>query len=241
MKKVLLAGAALAALATGAQAADLGTARTPIPAAVMAPAGFNWTGFYLGGQIGYGWGVASRVATGGFANSYTTSGVLGGIHAGYNWQGAGSPVVLGIVADIEAAGLNGNDRGVGGSIDRTRVNWAGSLRVNAGVAVDRALLYVTGGLAFGGLGFRNDDLPVASFGSTRAGWTVGAGLAYAFTPNWAAFVEYRYADFGRTASPGFPGPLPSGIDGFRTQVTTHTARIGVSYLFTTGGAVSARY
>jgi opacity protein-like surface antigen len=152
MKKLLLATSALVAFAAGAQAADLGAPRMPIAAAVVAPA-YNWTGFFIGGQVGYEWARFARVNTNAFANTYNGSGLVGGIHAGYNWQGA-SPLVVGVIADIEAAGVNGNDGAVGGGLDRGRINWQGSLRARLGFAADRALIYATGGLAFGWLDSR---------------------------------------------------------------------------------------
>ncbi|MDP3547059.1 MAG: porin family protein [Phreatobacter sp.] len=243
MKKFLLATTALVAFSAGAQAADLGAPRMPIASAVVMPA-FNWTGFYFGAQVGYGWGRNVRdVVGGGFTNAYNSNGLLGGVHVGYNWQGA-SPLVVGIVADIEAAGLSGNDANVGGTLDTARVNWQGSVRGRLGFAADRALFYVTGGLAFGGLNYTNNDgvLPVVSFSRTRTGWTLGAGVEYAFAPNWTAHAEYRYTDFGRTFSPGSPAALPNGTAAYSTLTTTHTVRLGVSYLFSTGpSAVVARY
>jgi outer membrane immunogenic protein len=241
MKKFLLASVAVAALASGAQAADLGVARGPVAAAVIAPV-FNWSGVFVGAQIGYGWGRNTRENTGGFINSYNSSGLLGGVHLGYNYQI--NNFVLGVVADIEAAGISGNDAGVGGAIDGARVNWQGSLRARAGIAFDRALIYATGGLAFGGINYwTNSGGLVDSFNRTRAGWTLGGGVEYAFTPNWTAHIEYRYTDFGRSSSPNFPGALPvSGAAGYQTKTTTHTVRLGVSYLFSTGpSAVVARY
>ncbi|MBL8568452.1 MAG: porin family protein [Phreatobacter sp.] len=241
MKKFLLAGVAAVALASGAQAADLGVARAPVAAVVMVPV-FNWSGVFVGAQIGYGWGRNTRENTLPFINSYNSRGLLGGVHLGYNHQI--NNFVLGVVADIEAAGISGNDAGLGGSIDGARINWQGSLRARAGIAFDRALIYATGGLAFGGINYTtNGGGLIDSFNRTRAGWTIGGGVEYAFTPNWTAHVEYRYTDFGRASSPNFPGNLPvSGGFGYQTKTTTHTVRLGVSYLFSTGpSAVVARY
>ncbi|MGU9981222.1 outer membrane protein [Phreatobacter sp. HK31-P] len=240
MKKLLLATTALVAFAAGAHAADLGSPRMPIAAAVVAPA-YNWTGFFVGAQVGYEWARFARVTSGGFANAYNGSGLMGGLHAGYNWQGA-SPLVVGVIADIEAAGVSGNDAGVGGTFDRGRINWQGSLRARLGFAADRALFYATGGLAFGGLSFTNDVGALANtFSQTRVGWTAGAGIEYAVNPNWSVGLEYRYTDFGRTSSPGFPAALPNGNAGFRTTTTSHAVRATLSYHFVTGGPVVARY
>jgi outer membrane immunogenic protein len=241
MKKFLLAGAALAALATGAQAADLGVRRVEVPSAVIAPV-FNWTGFYLGGQVGYGWlNGSSTFSQGAPTLGVRSSGVFGGVHIGYNYQI--NNFVLGLEADAELSGIRGN---VGNAVGITSqgifdVRWQGSLRARAGVAVDRALLYVTGGLALADFRMAGGPLggPLQGYSSTRAGWTVGAGVEYALAPNWTARLEYRYANYGSVSAD--LGPLYAGVTQ-RTSLQSHSVRVGVSYLFSTGpGAVTARY
>jgi outer membrane immunogenic protein len=246
MKKFLLAGAAIAALSTGAQAADLGSPRGPIAAAIIAPV-FNWSGVFVGAQIGYGWGrTAVDAAVGGAfdpinSGSYSTNGITGGVHLGYNWQI--NNIVLGIVTDIEASSLRGSARA--GTVDYfTRLNWQGSTRARLGVAIDRVHVYATGGVAYAGLDYRAFDIgaPVGAGSSgARFGWTVGAGVEYAITPNWVASLEYRYTDFGRR-NVGYIGSPVTTIDSASFKTTTHTVRLGVSYLFSTGpSAVVARY
>lgn len=250
MKKFLLAGAAIAALATGAQAADLGSARAPIAAVVAAPV-FNWSGVFIGAQIGYGWGNTAVSAFNGVtynplnSGSYNINGVTGGVHLGYNWQI--NNIVLGLVTDIEAAGIRGSATAPLGNMDyRTRLNWQGSTRARLGVAVDRVHLYATGGLAYAGIDYQafNAAAPVGvGSNSTRLGWTLGVGAEYAITPNWVASLEYRYTDFGRrNVNYAFPGSAVTNIDSAQFKTTTHTVRVGVSYLFSTGpSAIVARY
>lgn len=113
MKRLALA-ISLAVLGTGsAFAADLAPSYTKAP--VMASV-YNWTGFYVGGNLGYGWGrtsddvnfLRSAVAFGAvpFSVSADLKGVLGGVQAGYNWQI--QRVVFGIEADIDAADIKGS-------------------------------------------------------------------------------------------------------------------------------------
>ena len=251
MKKLLLAGAAAIAFASGAQAADLGVARVPVAAAVMAPV-FNWSGVFVGAQIGYGWGKTNVDAYNGAlynvanSGSYNSNGITGGVHLGYNWQV--NNLVFGVVTDIEASGIRGSATTVGVAafpMDYyTRLNWQGSLRARLGVAIDRVHIYATGGLAYGGLDYRAFNSAAVtglSSSSTRAGWTVGAGVEYAFTPNWVASLEYRYTDFGSQTVSYLASPV-TNIDSARYKTTTHTVRLGVSYLFSTGpSAVVARY
>ena len=245
MRHFLLAAASALALSTGfAQAADLGSPRMPVASAVVMPT-FSWTGFYIGGQIGGAWMNNSTrefvTATGlasGFQRSFRANGLIGGIHAGYNYQV--NNFVLGLEADLEAAGVSGGYTLANGNGTRFRENWQGSVRARAGVAVDRALFYVTGGVAFAQM--RHSYFTPAlieSFSQTRTGWTVGAGVEYAFTSNWTARLEYRYSDFGRpgyNSTAAFPGFT------YRHNPNEHAVRVGVSYLFSTGpSAVVARY
>jgi outer membrane immunogenic protein len=241
MKKFLLAGVAAIALASGAQAADLGVPRGAVAAAVVAPV-FSWTGFYVGGQIGYGWlNGSSTFSNGAPTLPVRSSGVFGGVHVGYNYQI--NNFVLGAEADIEYSGIRGTrtDLTGGTSAGIFDSRWQGSLRARAGVAADRALFYVTGGLAFADFRLAGGPAagPLQGYTSTRAGWTLGAGVEYAFTPNWTARVEYRYANYGSVSAD--LGPLYPGVVQ-RTSLHTHAVRLGVSYLFSTGpSAVVARY
>lgn len=243
-----LALAALAAAFTtaGAQAADLGAPRMPVAAAVVAPA-FSWTGFYTGLDLGYWTGHGTTFVPGFVAGQPRPNGVTLGGHLGYRHQFANN-LVLGVEADLSWLG----GRRVFGTIPgdvavyALRGTWDGSLRATAGFAVDRALFYVTGGLAVieaTGCAVANPALstacfPGTSYGGTRAGWTVGAGFAYAVAPNWSVRAEYLYANYGsRTyATPAsFTGTTVSRLE-------THKVRVGVSYQFTTGpSAVTARY
>ncbi|PTM53497.1 outer membrane protein [Phreatobacter oligotrophus] len=244
MKNLLLATTALVAFAGGAQAADLGAPRSPVAAAVVAPA-FNWTGFYVGAQFGYGWGAATQpwtavvvnpVAFPNFQANARQSGLLGGVHVGYNWQI--NSLVLGVVADVEASGINGNDGGSGGDVNGVRHRWNASLRGRVGFAVDQALIYATGGFAYmNAQGTQTSRAPNEFIGFNTTGWTAGAGVEYAFTPNLTARVEYRYTDYSAKT---VIFPVSGYSERIRPQI--HAVRLGVSYLFSTGpSAVVARY
>ncbi len=96
MKKFAVLGAVLAALvvAAPAQAADV-PIRGPIYKAAPAPV-YNWTGFYVGAHVGYGWASSGLGDLDGF---------LGGVQAGYNWQFSRN-WVFGIEGDISATDMN---------------------------------------------------------------------------------------------------------------------------------------
>ncbi len=171
MKKLVLVSAALAALvAAPAMAADLPVKAPVYKAPVIVPS-YNWTGFYVGANIGGHWGSDSITTTGdqlGFpgpgldALSPTTlkpEGVIGGIQLGYNWQ-VDPRWMVGIEAD--ANWLGGSDSRAlvypgplpaAGDVltNSTKANFLGTIRGRLGLTFDRALFYATGGVAFGSI------------------------------------------------------------------------------------------
>jgi outer membrane immunogenic protein len=186
MKRLVLAacaGLAAAAMATPSIAADLGPRPVYKGPAFVAPV-FTWTGFYIGANAGYGWGTSRWDPL----VSFDTTGWLVGGTLGYNVQ-MGS-VVFGVEGDIAWSNMKGDFFGV----LETKVPWFGTARGRIGYAFDRFLPYITGGLAVGKV-----EMEVAGAGrdsETRYGWTVGAGVEWAFLANWSAKIEYLYADLG---------------------------------------------
>jgi outer membrane immunogenic protein len=261
MRKILLAGLALTALCSApAFAADI-PAKAPVyKAPVVIP--FSWTGWYVGANIGYGWGNGDTFfdplpSAAAFINLAPTTlgpdpkGVLGGGQLGFNWQTG--QWVWGFETDFQGSGIKGSVTqtpiiqnngtpfpGAGFLQASEKIDWFGTLRLRAGIAADRLLLYVTGGLIYGHVNYaaETDFRPVgtvhypASFSKTKAGWTGGGGLEWAFAPNWSAKAEYLYYDLGDetfTANPSLP--LPPFQVRYTWQTTGHIARVGVNYRF----------
>jgi outer membrane immunogenic protein len=169
MKKFLVCAAVFGALGvTSAVAADLPT-KAPVYKAPPAAVGYNWTGFYIGANAGYGWSDpsfilsadngAGQALVGNFtprSGSFRSSGFIGGGQLGYNWQFHRN-WVAGIEADVDYAAVRSN-----GSfpvlytlgpyrIDAGRsMDWFGTVRARLGVLpTERFLVFVTGGLAYG--------------------------------------------------------------------------------------------
>jgi outer membrane immunogenic protein len=206
MKRLLLASAAAIALSAPALAADLG-ARMPVKAPAYVAA-YNWTGFYLGVNLGGGWGTFDETVTspfGSVATSERMSGVIGGGQVGYNWQTGN--LLFGLEADLQGSGEQGSITGTGGIITVTttdRLRWFGTGRGRVGYAADRWLFYVTGGGAWQNTS-RDVTVTVAGIGGgtatasdsgTRFGWTLGGGVETALWANWTGGVEYLYIDTG---------------------------------------------
>jgi outer membrane immunogenic protein len=259
-RKFLLASVGAVALTgSAAFAADL-PSRAPPPVYLPPPPIFTWTGIYIGGQIGYAWGTGSNnfnefdPFTGtAFATSAggTPNGVIGGAHVGYQYQF--NQLVLGLEGTVDGTSLRNNAVAslpfFGGRFNvnaSTNADVQGSIRGRLGVAWDRALIYATGGVAFGGFntnfsvnGNAADGTPFFasnSFSNTRVGWTVGGGIDYAVTNNWSIFAEYRYTNFGSIRNDLFPGLanfdglLGGRLNGGR-EIRQNQVQVGFSYKF----------
>jgi outer membrane immunogenic protein len=238
MKKLLLGAAAMIAFAAPALAADL-PARpyTKAPAYTAPEVVYNWTGFYIGGNIG-----------GAFAGNSSFEGsdgrFMGGVQGGFDYQFAPN-WVIGAEAQYDwmANNNNGGVRFPGGTLITGNSNQLGSVTGRFGYTWGPALLYAKGGYAWrdnNGIGVSNlAGAPVAftTDGGHRDGYTVGAGLEYMFAPNWSAKAEYQYYNFGST---NFIGG-PAEIIGSRFREDEHTVKVGVNYRFGWGGPVAARY
>lgn len=232
IKGLFLASAAIVALPIGAAgAADL-PARMPVKAAPIAPLPFNWTGFYVGANVGAIWSKSSAVddGTSGFApfpgDISTGVGILGGVQAGYNWQV--SNFVLGVEGDIDLASVKRSIAINAADTHNASLSALGTVRGRAGLAFDRFLPYVTGGVAFADL--KNEYVSTFPFtanrGSSATGWTVGGGLEYAFDNHWSAKAEYLYVKFPDKTVLSSAPPYS-----FRFSDSESIARVGVNYRF----------
>ncbi|MFO1110569.1 MAG: outer membrane protein [Bradyrhizobium sp.] len=245
MKKIALAAAATMLFAGAASAADMAArpyAKAPMPVAMV----YNWTGFYIGADVGYGWGRSTGTLTnaaGAFPVPYSLnpSGVIGGGFIGGNYQI--NNVVLGVEADWQAADLDQSGNFLFGGVPTyrigTKIKDYGSVRGRLGLAFNQWMVFGTAGAAWGSwdTSYGLIGFPPALTDSVRSGvgWTAGAGVEYAFTPNWIGRVEYRYTDLG-TAS--FVN-VPTNSAEVGNKVTINDVRFGIAYKF--GGPVVAKY
>ena len=215
----LLLSTALIALAAPAFAADMPGRRAPQPVYNQVPPAFTWTGFYLGANAGAVWGDFTKA--GRFIDP--KAGFTGGITAGYNHQFG--QFVAGVEGDYNYSGMGG--RGFvapGGAAAKGDLTSFGTVRGRLGVAFDRALIYGTGGYAFG---FSSVESGFIKSNSSHHGYVIGAGLEYAFTQNISAKAEYLYMPLDSknlVAVPGF------GV-GSKTGIDANVLRAGVNYRF----------
>lgn len=218
----------------GAHAADL--TYEPVP---VAPAPFNWTGFYIGvhGGVG-GANVDSNFSNPDFSANWsdTAFGAFGGAQIGYNYQFAPNWVV-GAETDIAASGIKAsfdyNEPGFDQSIE-AKVDWFGTIRGRLGYAWDELLLYGTGGAAYGNLKAKAhfSDAPDLDFdvSDTQWGWTIGAGVEYAITPNITLKTEYLYVDLGSVDLNGY-NVVVDAVGDTSVDAAFHTVKFGLNYKF----------
>ncbi|THD48585.1 MAG: porin family protein [Bradyrhizobium sp.] len=240
-RSMLASFAALTLSAVAASAADLPTHKSAPPPAPMAPAAFSWTGFYLGVEGGGAWGQSRAdyplAGPAGFL-PYDPRGAFGGLYAGYNYQMPNN-FVLGVEGDVNWGDIRNRtyyhtvpqnplgfeDTGVGD------MSWFGSARVRAGVAIDRFLPFVTGGVAVAeyqnSLFALTNPLFTGTYNHAEVGWTLGAGLEYAITNNISLRAEYRYANYGDQKDTLATNPAAV----HDTTLSTNDARVGIAYKF----------
>ena len=203
MKKLFAAAVSLAAILTAAPAlaADMAVKAPPM---APLPVIYNWTGFYIGANGGWGssrncWDfvVPGAVVSDGCADR--SGGLIGG-QIGYRWQTGGW--VFGLEAQGDWADLSHTRISL---IDptfstRARTDGIGLFTGQIGYAWNAALFYVKGGAAVTSNRFdiltTLGGVSVASASSTRWGGAIGVGFEYGFAPNWSVGFEYDHLFMG---------------------------------------------
>ncbi len=249
-------------LTTAAMAADLA-----VPMTYKAPPaglGYNWTGFYAGLNAGGVWnydpGAPICLNPAGVSNgagchvvptnsNINTAGFIGGGQIGYNWQL--QHWVLGIETDLQGSTINGSQSysgtllGIGAanttgtSTANEKLDLFGTVRGRIGYAWGPALLYATGGLAYGHAAlnstftFASGVSYLASGNTGLVGGTVGGGLEYAFNGHWSAKVEGLYYNLGSASiqGPATPAAIGLAAHGKTFDFEGAIGRAGVNYRF----------
>jgi outer membrane immunogenic protein len=229
MRRILIAAPLLLTLAAGVQAADR-----------------NWTGVYVGANLGYGNAKASAdfsvLGVPLLNGSENLDGMLYGFQAGYNYQIG--RVVLGIEADINGSLQKASNTRICAALacnlvaitqtSEDSIPWLGTARLRAGFAFDRFLVYGTAGAGFGE--FKSTQTLTTLLGTVtsatsdqRPAWVAGAGIEAAITDHWSVKAEYLYLDTG-TFNTTY-SLLGIGLITERSRMTDNMFRLGVNYRF----------
>lgn len=258
IRRVLFGLVSAVAFVTSVSAADMYPADGPggLKDAPYIPVQ-SWTGFYIGVNGGYGWSASDSRLDGSAAEldycykyycyfdkdaghrDLSPTGGFGGGQIGYNAQR--NRFVFGIEADIQGSGIGdsaaidllGGDAAVRG---KTELNWFGTVRGRVGYTFDRALVYFTGGFAFGGvkdtLGVTSPwgDTAKVSKDDTKTGFVLGGGIEYALNSSWSLKGEYQYIDLGSEKLSADAGDYCAWASGtLHADHTYHTVRAGLNY------------
>ncbi len=249
--RLLAASVILGALSSAALAADLPNIKGAPPVYTPPPA-FYWNGAYVGIEGGGAWGSAEQTdSTPWSSGSYRVSGGLVGASIGYNWQV--NNFVFGLEGDGSAAWISGSTFGIYPTYPAcylpncaANLEALGTARGRVGIAFDRFLPYVTGGVAVGSLHGQEGYVAEGEGGSgttTVPGWTIGAGIEAKLSPNWSAKLEYLHVDLGDYAI--FDATIPPvGVFAQHIRFTSEIVRAGLNYkfdLFAPPAPVVARY
>jgi outer membrane immunogenic protein len=202
MRKLLLTTAALVALTAGEGfGADLRAPAYKAPPMAALP---MWAGWYGGVNLGY-MSLTDRV------NHFDSgsdcwwdcdvlhfrdhsSGVLGGLQVGYNWQ-AGN-IVYGLETDVNFASVRTHRTAIDGDyLQNSDLSAIGTVRARLGWAVDRTLIYATGGFAYANVHDHvndSDDPGLWDKSAWLGGWVAGGGIEYAMGARWSIKAEAMF-------------------------------------------------
>ena len=237
MRTSLLIGICAAALtAAPAIAADLRVKAPPVP--VPAPILFNWTGFYIGANIG-GARSHSTVTDNVTGATFNTdnSGVIGGGQFGYNWQV--NNFVLGIEGDIDGTSISRTGPGVvtafGTLQASASTDWVATLAGRIGYAFDHWMIYGKGGGAWVQNSATLTNLTTGasvSASNTNSGWVAGIGAEWAWSGPWSAKIEYDHVQLDDWST---ADTIITAADRFNVSRNIDMVKVGINYRFGWGG------
>jgi outer membrane immunogenic protein len=265
---IALLGTIGTSVGTTAFAADLPVG--PAWSAPVEPVRFTWTGFYVGGIAGAAIsrpqvnlivvngpaplfpvaGDTGRLQNVGSTKSSDVTGAFGG-RVGYNYQTG--QYVWGIEGDFTSIRSHVNRfttgnpfagfaPGVANFNSNVSTDWVSTIRGRWGLAVDRVMLYATGGAAFGKVSFANSfsgldgvgaSTETAAASKTQVGWTIGGGIDYCINTNWVLSFDYEHVDLGNLKASGLaigPGGTTATMN-YSTRLFTDIVSAGVAYKF----------
>jgi outer membrane immunogenic protein len=230
-------------------AADLPARPYSAPASSYIPIEYDWTGLYIGANGGYGRAedcLGFLDPAGNFFDDgcHGAGGGVAGGQLGYRWQFGGVPIVWGVEAQGDWAGLRGSHQSF---LDptmtyRTQLQGFGLFTGQFGYAFNNFLIYAKGGAAvtsdryetIGTLG----GAVLGSVSETRWAGIGGVGVEYAFTPNWTAAFEYDRIFIGRT---NITFVDPTGIPFANRQITRDVDLFTVRINYKFGGPIFAGF
>ena len=219
-----------------------------------AATGYNWTGFYAGGRVGYAWGSSNWTSNTAGASNLSgtielfqpfdvfkdTGSFSQGLQAGYNYM-LPNRIVVGAEADVTFPGFP-NSAGIsiggisnlmsptfGAETFSETVLTSGTVRGRIGYAPGSWLFYATGGFAWT---YDRLTLTQLATGASeqpflwRLGFAAGAGVEAPVAPHWTARLEYLFTDYGNSGS-----TYLAGAQRIDSNFALQELRAGLNYQF----------
>ena len=179
-----------------AHAADM-----PVKAPPVLSPPYNWSGFYLGANLGGAWTNGSLNIPGNNLYGGLTE-FIGGVQAGYNFQVG--HLLFGVEGDFDGATF-GHPALPTPTLGSVSQNWIGTIAGRVGLVEDRWLVYGK----FGGGWVQSNatlNFPGVTWqgSNTSSGWLAGVGVEYGFKSNWTIKVEYDQIFLGNWTSATVP-------------------------------------
>lgn len=216
MRSYFVAIAVVASVFSVSQLASAADLPAQMPATSFASPVYNWTGFYIGGNIGTAFSSANtsdptgvNFAPPGTSLGNDATGFIGGFQLGFNIQTGN--LVFGVQGDMSWTTINPSlaDPFSTTTTLSYKTDWLATITGRVGYAWNNILLYGKGGAAWVHNNVSVSDATFsfsATANETQIGWTAGGGFEYAFAPNWTGFIEYDYIGLG-TASVSVTDPI----------------------------------
>jgi high affinity Mn2+ porin len=242
--QILLAGVTTTCLSivTTCLAADMSVVSS-MPLKAPPIANYDWSGFYVGGHVGYDRGYGRNTLFD--PNPTTANGsfgsLFGGMQFGYNYR-LPSRLLVGIEGDISFPNYLDDgivaSRSTPSSAVTEKLDFVSTVRGRAGYAFDHWFLYATGGLAWSQARFLEESNSTGNQDKVlrmRSGWALGVGAELAIAPGWTARLEYLYDRLGKASV-----TFPSGTGYESTTVELNSLRIGLNRKLDWTGAAASR-
>ncbi|WP_084587872.1 outer membrane protein [Devosia riboflavina] len=196
-------------------------------------AGHDWSGTYIGGHLGYGFGQSQNRWAATPSGPWQPDGdikyqsLLAGLHAGYQHQF--NAFVIGAEADLSIGQFRGDDSQFAGLVNTIDINGFGTLRGRVGLAHDNLLIYATAGLAAADFS-KGDTSNNFTSRHLASGWAAGAGLEWALADNLSLRAEYLHIRLG-TVETGIIGAMGGGYLHRAEAPYLNIVRTGLNYRF----------
>lgn len=205
-----------------------------LPVFAAGGAARNWTGFYAGVHLGVGRSqIRERAQGGALSADQQGNGVIGGGHAGFDWETGA--FVLGVEGDFSGTDIGGHTVCPQPTLTcQHDINWIATARPRVGMlAFDRrVLLYATGGLALADIDYKETDNSTgALFGTgyskTHTGWAAGLGAEYLVMPNVSVRLQYLHEEFEQVTT----AANTLSANAVTINPSVNEADVGVSWRF----------